>query len=230
MEACSSIADLQTTALALDCTIVTVEYRLAPEVSCKDSIEDNYTALLWLYRNAGALGVDQNRIAVMGESAGGGHAALLAIAARMRGEVPLVFQVLIYPMLDVATGTTRIPEAPIGSLLWTAQKNRFGWQSFLGHAPGTASVPAAAVPARQRSLKGLPPAFIGVGSIDLFVDEDSNHAKRFIDAHVATQLVVVPGAFHGFDGIAAQTKVARNFTAAKLEALRQAFSRPGIAH
>jgi acetyl esterase/lipase len=213
-------------AVALNCVIVTVEYRLAPETTFKGSIEDNYTALKWVYRNAAQLGIDRNRIAVMGESAGGGHAALLAIAARERGEVPLVFQALVYPMLDDRTGTVTTPTAPIGTLVWTSSQNRFGWQSFLGRTPGTANIPSAAVPARQASLKGLPPAFIGVGSIDLFVDEDVDYARRLIDSGVETELLVVPGAFHGFDGLAAETSIARQFTAAKLEALRQAFAKP----
>lgn len=221
--AAASIGTLQPTAAALDCVIVTVEYRLAPETIFTGSIEDNYTALKWLYDNAAELGVDRSRIAVMGESAGGGHAALLAIKTRDRGEVPLVFQVLIYPMLDDRTGSVVTPAAPIGSILWTPEKNRFGWRSFLGQAPGTSSVPTDAVPARQASLKGLPPAFIGVGSVDLFVNEDVEYARRLIDEGIAAELLVVPGAFHGFDGIAAETPVAKWFTAAKLQALRQAF-------
>jgi acetyl esterase/lipase len=224
--AASMIAPLQATAAALDCVIVTIDYRLAPETGFAGSIDDNYAGLKWVHDHADELGVDRSRIAVMGESAGGGHAALLAIAARDRGEVPLVLQVLIYPMLDDRTGTVTTPAAPIGAILWTPSKNRFGWECFLGQAPGTARVPARAVPARQASLKGLPPAFIGVGSIDLFVDEDLAYARRLIDSGIAAETVVVPGAFHGFDGIAATTAVAKRFNAAKLDALRLAFGRP----
>lgn len=162
----------------------------------------------------------------MGESGGGGHAALLAITARDRGEVPLVFQSLIYPMLDDRTGSTTTPAAQIGRLAWTAPSNRFGWQSFLGQAPGGAGVPAAAVPARQTDFKGLPPAFIGVGSIDLFVDEDISYAHRLIDAGVAAELIVVPGAFHGFDVIARDATIVKQFNQAKLRALQQAFTLP----
>jgi acetyl esterase/lipase len=223
-DAASMIAPLQSIAAALDCVIVTVEYRLAPETTFAGSIDDNYAALKWVYDNAAQLGADRKRIAVMGESAGGGHAALLAITARDRGEVPLIFQMLIYPMLDDRTGSLTHPSPPIGTIFWTPSKNRFAWECFLGQAPGTPNVPVRAVPARQSSLKGLPPAFIGVGSIDLFVDEDIDYAHRLIDDGIATQLMVVPGAFHGFDGIAAETSVAKHFAAAKLNALRQAFS------
>jgi acetyl esterase/lipase len=223
-DALGGIAGLQETAAALDCVIVTVDYRLAPETTFKGSIEDNYAALHWLHATGSDIGVDPRRIAVMGESAGGGHAALLALAARDRGEVPVVFQVLIYPMLDDRTGVTLNPPSPIGTILWTAAKNRFGWRSFLGQEPGTRDVPARAVPARYRSLAGLPSTFIGVGSIDLFVDEDIAYARRLIDAGVSTELVVVPGAFHGFDAVARETSLAKNFTAAKLNALRRAFA------
>ena len=215
--------NLQILAKELDCVIVSVAYRLAPETTYLGSIEDNYAGLKWLHDNAGELGVDPNRIAVMGESAGGGHAALLALTARDRGEVPVLLQVLIYPMLDDRTGSSRTVPDPIGKLVWTADANRFGWSSFLGQEPGTDEVPAAAVPARRKDLAGLPPAFIGVGAIDLFVDEDIEYAQRLIDAGVPTQLVVVPGAYHGFDGIAQDTSLARSFNEAKIAALRRAF-------
>jgi acetyl esterase/lipase len=220
--AAESIFDLQRLATELDCAIVTVDYRLAPETTYAGSIEDNYAGLRWLHTHAEELGVDPTRIAVMGESAGGGHAALLAITARDRGEVPVAFQCLIYPMLDDRTGTTKMVPAPIGTLAWTADANRFGWRSFLGQGPGGPSVPEKAVPARLHDYKGLPPTFIGVGSIDLFVQEDIAYAHRLIDAAVPTQLVVMPGAFHGFDQIGAATMIGKSFNTMKLDALRRA--------
>ncbi|MGN6375578.1 MAG: alpha/beta hydrolase [Sphingomonas sp.] len=213
----------QQIAKALGCVIVTVDYALAPEATYRVSVPQNYAALKWLHDHADTLGVDRQRIAVMGESAGGGHAALLAIVARDRGEVPLAFQCLVYPMLDDRTGSTVGPRPPIGAMAWDVPANVFGWRSFLGQAPGTAGVPPAAVPARTASLAGLPPAFIGVGSIDLFVDEDIVYARRLIDAGIATELHIVPGAFHGFDGAAAEAPIARAFTLAKMNALRRAF-------
>ncbi|WP_404710015.1 alpha/beta hydrolase [Sphingomonas sp. MMS24-J13] len=218
------IGYLQDLARTLDCMIVTVEYRLAPEASYRGSIEDNYTGLRWMHAQAAELGLDPARIAVMGESAGGGHAALLALAARDRGEVPLVLQVLVYPMLDDRTGSSRTPPPFIGAVGWSAQSNQFGWRAFLGQAPGGASAPKGAVPARVEDLRGLPPAFIGVGGVDLFVDEDIAYAGRLIQAGVATELLVVPGAFHGFDRIAEKTSVASRFTRAKIDAIRRAFA------
>jgi acetyl esterase/lipase len=219
------LGDLQRLALELDCTIVTVDYRLAPETDWRGSTSDTYAALQWLHDEAVALGVDAARIAVMGESAGGGHAALLALKAREIGKIPLVAQILIYPMLDDRTGTTITPPAPVGTIVWNSAKNRFGWQSFLGQAPATAQVPADAVPARHKDLSGLPPTFIGVGTIDLFADEDVAYAQRLKATGVPVQLELVQDAFHGFDGIGATTKVAKDFTAMKVQALRRAFTR-----
>lgn len=181
------------------CVIVTVDYRLAPETSDAGSVEDNYAGLKWLHASTATLGVDRARIGVMGESAGGGHAALLAIAARDRGKVSLAFQCLTYPMLDDHTGSSVAAPPSVGRIIWTAQDNRLGWEFSLGMEPGTPNVPANAVPARVSDLGGLPPAFIGGGSIDLFVNEDIDFAQRLNNAGVSTELVVVPGAFHGFD-------------------------------
>ena len=213
----------QAMAKELDCIIVSVEYRLAPETTYVGSVEDNYAGLKWMHRNASELGLDPDRIAVLGESAGGGHAARLAITARDRGEVPIVLQSLIYPMLDDRTGSTRQPPAPIGVVGWNAQANQYGWKAFLGQQPGTSDVPSAGVPARVEDLSGLPPAFIAVGAIDLFVHEDIEYANRLIGDLVPTELLVVPGAFHGFDRVAMDTYPARMFTKAKLNALRRAF-------
>lgn len=223
-EARGDLADLQRLARDLDCVVVTVEYRLAPETRWDGSVEDNYAALRWLHAEATALGVDRARIAVMGESAGGGHAALLAIAARDRGEVPLVFQVLIYPMLDDRTGSAVMPPRFIGAIGWNGAANRYGWRAFLGVAPGSAQVPSQAVPARVADLRGLPPAFIAVGGVDLFVSEDMTYARRLTESGVATEFLLVPGGYHGFDRAAPDTPQARQFTRAKIDALRRAFT------
>lgn len=220
-----SVQSLQQLCKQLDCVAVSVEYRLAPETTWVGSVEDNYAGLKWLHANAAVLGADPARIAVMGESAGGGHAALLAIAARDRGEVPVRFQCLTYPMLDDRTGSTRPVPPHVGKIIWTAQRNRFGWESFLGTRPGGRSV-RGGVPARVANLAGLPPAWIGVGSIDLFHDEDVDYAQRLNNAGVPTELIVVPGAFHGFDNPLFPASISRWFIAARTDALRRGLGLP----
>lgn len=217
------IGDTQDIARALDCVIVSVEYRLAPETTFAGSVEDNYAALKWLHQNRDALGVDGDRIAVFGESAGGGHAALLAIAARDRGEVPLCFQCLIYPMLDDRTGSSRQVPPHVGTLLWTVADNRFAWGAFLGVEPGAGRTPAKGVPARVRSVSGLPPTFIAVGGLDLFLEEDVEFAMRLSRAEIPCELHVVDGAFHSFDIFAEGQPLSDWFARTRNDALRRAF-------
>lgn len=221
----TDVRRLQGLARELDCVIVTVEYRLAPETDYTGSIEDNYAGLRWMYDKAAELGLDRSRIALTGESAGGGHAALLAITARDRGEVPILFQALVYPMLDDRTGGVVKMPPHIATVGWSASENQYGWRAFLRQQPGTAKVPVRAVPARTKSLAGLPPTFIEVGGLDLFVNEDIEYARRLNAAGVPTELLVIPGAFHGFDGLAPDSPQAQQFTRAKVEALRRAFAR-----
>lgn len=222
--AADAVGPLQKVAHELDCVIVSVDYRLAPETRFPGSLKDNYAALRWLHESAQELGVDRRRVAVMGESAGGGHAAMLAIAARDRGEFPLAAQILIYPMLDDRTGSSREVPAHIGTFVWTRGSNRFGWSSLLGRPAGSARVPPGSVPARAATLAGLPPTFIGVGSLDLFVQEDTAYAQRLVEVGVATELEIVPGGYHGFDIFAPEAPLSKHFREAWMNALRRAFA------
>ena len=172
---------LQGIATDCHCVVVSVDYRLAPETRYSGSLDDNYAAALkWVHAHAAELGIDRSRIAVGGESAGGGHAASLAIHARDRNEVPVVFQLLIYPGLDDRTGSTRPAPPAVGHFMWNASANRLAWRSLLGVPAGSSRVPAAAVPARVATVAGLPPAWIGVGALDLFVEEDMEYARRLV--------------------------------------------------
>ena len=209
-------------AVMLNCVIVSVDYRLAPETIAPGSLEDCYAGLTWLMGEADALGVDRARVGVMGESAGGGLAAALALLARDRGDHPLAFQHLIYPMIDDRTCTSGDPNPYAGELIWSPEKNRFGWACLLGTEPGAADVSPYAAAARATTLEGLPPTFIAVGALDLFVDEDIEFARRLIRAGVPTELHVYPGAFHGFhfDPAAEVTlKANRDSAAALVKAL-----------
>lgn len=223
-DARDNLAALKSLAARLDCVIVSAQYRLAKIAPFPASMEDNYTALKWLHDEAATLGVDRLRIVLLGESAGGGLAAMVGIAARDRKEVPVAFQALVYPMLDDRTGSSRTVLSTIGQIIWTAPQNREGWRALLGHEPGGASAPAGAVPARVTDLRGLPPTFIGVGSIDLFADEDIDFARRLVNAGVPTELLVVPGAYHGFQMIAPKSRVSQQFTSALEAALARALA------
>jgi len=219
-----SLRVIQDMAVRHDCVVVTVDYRLAPETRFPGSLEDVYTALRWVHDREKDLGVNTRRIAVKGESAGAGHAAALAIAARNRKEFSLCWQVLEYPMLDDRTGSTwRLPEQ-FGRYVWNAEANRYGWTSLLGVPGGSPQVPENAVPARVKDLTGLAPAFIGVGSIDLFAPEDIEYARRMMMDGTAVELIVVPGAYHGFDVLAPDASISRQFTAAWNDAIRRAFT------
>lgn len=221
-DARDNLAALRSLAMRLDCVIVTAQYRLASAAPFPAPMEDNYTALKWLHDEAGELGVDRTRIILLGESAGGGLAAMLSLAARDRGQVPIAFQALVYPMLDDRTGTSRPVPPTVGQLIWTARQNREGWNAMLPRASTHAR--EAAVPARAKNLKGLPPTFIGVGSIDLFADEDIEFARRLVNAGVPTELLVVPGAYHGFQMIAPRAQVSQQFTAALEAALARSLA------
>jgi acetyl esterase/lipase len=212
---------VQAIAKTLDVTVVSVEYRLAPETTYKGSVKDNYAALKWLHDHAAELGVDPKRLAVMGESAGGGHAALLALEARRRGEIPLAYEVLLYPMLDDRTGSSRAAAPTAGRVIWTAPNNRLGWRSFLGMEPGTDKVPAEAVPARTANLAGLPPTYIAVGDIDLFAQEDIDYAQRLIEAGVPVELHVFRGGYHGFNMLVPGAAVSKLYDADLYDALRR---------
>lgn len=195
----------------LGAVIVSVDYRLAPEFAFPIPQEDSYTALKWLYDNATDLGVDQDRIALYGESAGGGMAATLAIMARDRKEVRVLHQFLIYPMLDDRTVNATNPNPFTGEFIWTHENNRFGWSSLLAEEPGSSNVSPYAAAARVKSVEGLPPTYISVGGLDLFLDEDIAYAHRLYRAGIPTELHIYPGAYHSFDAFMPETAISKQF-------------------
>ena len=211
-------------ARAVSCAVASVEYRIAPEAPFPAGLNDCYAALAWLHREAAALGLDPDRIAIRGESAGGGLAAGLAIMARDRGGPAVCFQLLIYPMLDDRT-VTRAPHPYAGEFVWDAASNRFGWESWLGAAPGADGISPLAAPARLADPAGLPPTFMATAALDMFVEEDLEYARRLMRAGVPTELYVAPGAVHGFDAMAPEAAVSRRFTDQADAALKRAFAR-----
>ena len=212
----------------LGIAVVSVDYRLAPGHPFPAGLEDGYAALIWVRHHADQLGIDRNRIAIGGASAGGGLAASLVQLAHDRGEVDPVFQLLVYPMLDDRT-SCRTDLADTNHLAWSRKSNGFAWQAYLGTAPGARDMPDCAVPARRTDLAGLPPAWVGVGSLDLFHDEDVAYAQRLRASGGACDLLVVPGAFHGFDVFTPDAPVVKAFRAAQIAALKKHLFPSGAA-
>ena len=196
----------------LGVVVAAVDYRLAPEHPYPVPLEDCYRVLTWL---AGLPGVDAGRIAIGGASAGGGLTAALAFLARDRAEVSPVLQILSYPMLDDRTVDPALDDP--GMRLWNAASNRLGWTAYLGGADRS-----VAVPARREDLAGLPPAWIGVGTLDLFHDEDLAYAERLSAAGVPCDLHIAPGAFHGFDQISPKAAVSQEYFDSTCTSFRRA--------
>jgi acetyl esterase/lipase len=186
------LAQLMRWADELGCLVMSVDYRLAPEIPFPGPMDDAYAALGWLHGQARTLGIDPARIAVSGTSAGGAMAACLSLMARDRGEFPIAFQHLEAPRLD-----DRLPDPPnpfTGEFVWTAANSTYCRAAYLGS--GDPSPYASA--ARAEDLSGLPPAYIAVGSLDLFADECLTYTARLTRAGVPVELIVYPGCCHGF--------------------------------
>jgi acetyl esterase/lipase len=198
--------------------MLVVDYRTAPEFPHPTPLRDCFAALGWLVGHADELGVDPARVAVMGDSAGGGLAAAVSLWARDRGGPAIAAQILIYPMLDDRTVTPDPQLAPLAT--WTYDDNRTGWQALLGGDDGGAGVSAYAAPARTAELAGLPPAYLDVGDLDIFRDEDIAYARRLALAGVATELHVHPGCPHGFEGMAPDASVSRRAMSDRVRRLR----------
>jgi acetyl esterase/lipase len=185
---------------------LSVDYSLSPEVQGEAQAEEAFSALAWLKKQAVDLGIDENRIGIMGDSAGGGIAAAAAILARDR-KVHLAHQILIYPMLD---DRVVIPdERLLPFAVWTYENNYTGWTASLGTASGGNNVSAIAAPGRLLQFEGLAPAFISVGDLDIFRNESLAYAGKLAEAGVPVEFHLYPGVPHGFDAIAPNTKVSK---------------------
>jgi acetyl esterase/lipase len=198
--------------------MLVVDYRVAPEHPHPTPVEDCYTAFRWLAEHATTLGCDPARLAVMGESAGGGLAAAVCLLARDRGGPAIAQQLLVYPMLDDR------PSPPDPALLpfltWTYDDNVTGWGALLGDKAGAEDVSPYAAPARATDLAGLPDTYIDVGDLDIFRDEDIAYALRLSDAAVSTELHVHPGCPHIFEALAPEADVAARALRDRIRRLR----------
>ncbi len=212
---------LQKWTKSLNCVIVAVDYRLAPEHTFPAPMEDCYAGLKWFSQNAASLGVNPKRVAIGGASAGGGLTAGLALLVRDRGEIDVCFQLPIYPMID-DRNITPASHAVTEPRVWHRKANLVGWQAYLGREPGGEDVSPYAAATRATDLAGLPPAFIPVGQLDLFLDEDIEYAQRLMQAGVPTELNVYAGAFHGFDIFNPAAEVSQRFLRDVESALKRA--------
>ncbi|MER7006079.1 alpha/beta hydrolase [Dactylosporangium sp. NPDC000555] len=203
------------------CDAVAVGLRRAPEDPYPADVDDILATAEWIRDHAAALGVDGDRLVAAGSSAGAGAVAGATLLARDRGDQPFCFQVLTYPMLDDRTVPPHAHPVP-DPRMWSPENNEFGWRAYLGPAFGTADVPAYAAPARATDLSGLPPAFLGVGALDLFLREDLEYAARLAEADVPVEVHVYPGAFHGFNTLVPDADVSARFDRDRNEALIRA--------
>lgn len=207
---------------AYHCLVMAVDYRLAPESPYPAALEDCYEALRWLRATAHERGVDPARIVVAGASAGGGLAAATALLARDRGEVALRAQHLWYPMLD-DRGDTASSRAITFPNVWHGRANQQGWDAYLsGLAPDERPVHAVPGRATVDDLRGLPPAYIDVGTLDPLRDEDIDYARRLLAAGVPCELHVTPGVFHASEALAPHAASSKRINAARADALRRA--------
>ena len=221
-----ALASSNSDCLTSGAIVLSPNYRLAPKATGRTLIDDCYAGWLWMVKNADDLGIDTTRMVVGGGSAGGGLAAATVqrIIDRMeenRGLKP-VLQLLVYPMLDDRTvcrhdaGELSLQSHYAG---WGPETNRYGWTSYLGHPPSM-NTDSPFVPARRVDLSGTPPTWIGVGTLDLFHDEDVEYARRLKAEGIEVQLDVIEGAFHAFEGLCPKAKVSRDFLESQNRFLR----------
>jgi triacylglycerol lipase len=197
--------------IELGCAVVSVDWRLAPEHPYPAGLDDAEMVWRRIASDANAFGVDPDRLVVGGASSGAGLAAALCLRLRDNslhdsGVAQPILQLLIYPMLDdrERTRSIRASEDPGHWGLWHLAANRLCWAAYLGSLTG-AAVPPTAAPARARNLRGLAPAFVAVGDVDAFLDEDVDYALRLSRAGVPTELHVYPGVIHGGFGARPRT-------------------------
>jgi len=202
---------------ALGAVVVSVDYRLAPEHPFPAPLEDCYSALVWLSDEAGALGVDAARIAVAGQSAGGGLAAGVALLARDRGGPSLCFQLLGIPELDDRLETPSMV-AFTDTPMWNRLSAERSWRYYLGEGADGDTSPYAA-PARAEDLSGLPPAYVSTCEYDPLRDEGIVYALRLLQAGVSVELHQFAGTFHGSTILPAE--VSRRQQAEMVDALRR---------
>ena len=200
---------------------ISLDYRLAPEHAAPAAIDDGASVWNWILDNAGDEDLDLGRLIIGGASSGAGLAASVSQRIYDMGGPQPILQFLTYPMLDDRTATK---PANTTHYLWSSANNRYAWGAYLGVPAGSEVVPKYAVPSRREDLSGLPPAWIGVGTLDLFHDEDVEYARRLEESGVKVDLKVTEGAFHASEMLFPKESRSVNFTLAQESALRDAIA------
>jgi len=202
------------------CTVVSVDYHLVPECIFPVPIEDCYCALQWFCENADELNVDKNRIAVAGNSAGGGLTAALSLLARDRGGPNIFFQMPLYPMIDDRCDSPSCIEMQ-DMTSWCYQTNKLAWSMYLGD--NCEDVSPYAAPSRAEDYSNLPPTYTCIGDLDPFRDETIEYVAKLSSAGVPVEFHLYPGCFHGFDVSVVRTEIGDRAQDEFVNALARAF-------
>lgn len=205
------------------CVVVSVGYRRAPEHPFPASVEDCFAALRWVHDLGGNFGMDPDRIAVTGASAGATFAAALSIMARDRGAPRITLQLLLYPALDNTLTSDSVREFPV-TASWTTEDTRLQWQHYLGPDPAAADSPYA-VPARCTDFTGVAPAYLLVAEADPLRDEAIDYAVRMMADGVPVELHHMSRVFHGFDAALPQAVASARVLREQVTVLRSAFAK-----
>ena len=208
------------TARDLGVVVISPGYALGPEKPFPTGLNEIHEAWHWLQKESGSLNIDSTKIVIGGISAGGGMAAAIVQRLHDEGGIQPSGQLLIYPMLDDRVATKKDLDDPPHKV-WNNKNNRFGWTSYLGHEPGKDVKPYSS-PGRRENLDGLPATWIGVGTADLFLDENRKYYERLKDAGVNVTYVEVKGAIHAFEG--AETQMGKDFNESKIDFLKDHIS------
>jgi acetyl esterase/lipase len=196
--------------------VISVDYRKAPENPYPAGADDCYSAAQWVFDNAQELGIDPQNIGIYGGSAGGGLALAVALMARDRGTMKFKYMMPIYPMIDDRNETSSTHEVTeVG--IWDRAGNIEAWQMYLGGKPAD----GYAAPARMQDVSGLPPAYIDVGEMDAFRDEDTHFALRLLQSGVPCEFHIYPGAYHASEVFAPEAELSKRIWAGRVAALKR---------
>jgi len=202
------------------CVTVSVNYRLAPEHPYPAGLEDCYAALVWMAQAAEELGIDADRAAIGGESAGGGLTAALALYARDKKGPKICFQMPLYPMLDDRNTTPSSYEIT-DERCWNRETNISAWALYLKNYQGK-ETPIYAAPSRAKDLSNLPPTFSFIDDLNVFRDETVDYTQRLMQAGVPVEFHVYPGGTHAFEQFFSHTEIAKRILASGICAFKNA--------